>query len=364
VRGTVKYWWANQGKNWDLESSEGVVRASAICTRDTFRKTVGEVRKGDIIVHNQGSLVFAISRATRDGRWEDRLQKNYKKGWEAPTEYFFLDPPIHFDNFRRHIKVPKIKGYAFNKAAKPNQGYFFRFDRSGLAIVIRQFEGQKRIPKWLTDAIKKSDSHDLQKVIPVPTHEKNGNAKHFADITKRIPPPPIDRDLSPEEIQALLNSVRAFISSQKRRSARKSEAHKGLHDELKNFLFENPGQLRANRAIKKEYTFCSDDRCDLLLQIGDSETIVEVKVGLGPDGIQELVKGLFQLAKYEALLNAERLPNSPLSSLHLAAYEIPWQVEKLAKLFNVKCWAINRKNVEKWLAKQYLSPSGSKEGHR
>jgi hypothetical protein len=150
VEEAMNVWWCNQGHGWEEEYEAGVVRASDQVSNPTFRRTVGEVKAGDLVVHYHASHVVAFSCAEEDGRYESRLPPGYGSGWEFRTEYHVLDEPVHREVFHREIRVPSdVVGFAFNRGHGVNRGYFYRFSAEGLAVVLTKVSPGERLPEWL-----------------------------------------------------------------------------------------------------------------------------------------------------------------------------------------------------------------------
>jgi hypothetical protein len=145
----MNVWWCNQGHSWREERAEEVVRGSDRTSNATFRRTIAEVRAGDLIVHYHDSHVVAISRAKEHGRYSDALPEGYDSGWEFRTEYHDLTPGIHRDAFRHEITIPSGTGFAFNVKRDVNPGYFYRFSAEGLAVVLSHAPVTTRLPSWL-----------------------------------------------------------------------------------------------------------------------------------------------------------------------------------------------------------------------
>jgi hypothetical protein len=145
----MNVWWCNQGHSWREEYADGVVRASDVVSNPTFRRTVGEAKAGDIIVHYHASNVIAFSRAEEDGRYQANLPAGYESGWEFRTEYHVLEEPLHRDVFRHEIHVPDTVGFAWNRAGAVNRGYFYRFSLDGLAVILAHLSPDERLPQWL-----------------------------------------------------------------------------------------------------------------------------------------------------------------------------------------------------------------------
>ena len=146
---TMRVWWCNQSKCWDVESSKKLVIASGKTKRPTFRATVGEVMAGDITLHCERGWIRAVSLATTDGRYSDTLPnigpESYGFGWSFKAEYTNLEPWIRVDDVRQPIvellkTQPRENGFAFQgpsqkQPGKLLQGYFLRFSLAGLQVV-------------------------------------------------------------------------------------------------------------------------------------------------------------------------------------------------------------------------------------
>jgi len=119
-----------------------------------------------------------------------------------------------------------------------------------------------------------------------------------------------------------------------------------LHKALKEYIAKRPQEIGLSALSKPtmEYLFPSADECDVLVELMDKcYAIVEIKVG---DNKGELVKGIYQLVKYRALLVAEKGhgENVPVQ-VHLVAYQIPDDVIDFAGKFGIKCHTIQRNIV-------------------
>jgi hypothetical protein len=118
------------------------------------------------------------------------------------------------------------------------------------------------------------------------------------------------------------------------------------HRKLKDFIARSPQfiGIPALKQPEKEHLFYSDDRCDILIELfGNQSAIVEIKVRQRG----ELVKGIYQLVKYRALLEAERTHGGTLPiELHLVAYDIPQDIQEFAGKFNISSHVINESLVK------------------
>jgi hypothetical protein len=148
----LNIWWCNQTDCWASER-----KASIVCSSDqmkvlTYRKTVGDVQKGDIVVHYKSPHVVAFSRAKEDARYFNALPdvsvEDYGSGWRFKTEYFDLASPIHRDEFGVDLIPQIVKHYPIDRNGNPRQGYFFPFDRDGLKILCSCVG--ERLPTWLS----------------------------------------------------------------------------------------------------------------------------------------------------------------------------------------------------------------------
>jgi hypothetical protein len=122
--------------------------ASDLVSNPTFRKTVGEVRKGDIVVHYRKPNVYAISVALENAKYSKTLPSNYGQGWKFRTDYCFLDEPIHRSRFGEKLAKYSEKYYAINTIGWVKQGYFLPFDIRGLKLIRAQIPSRSR-PDWL-----------------------------------------------------------------------------------------------------------------------------------------------------------------------------------------------------------------------
>lgn len=141
----MQIWWCNQSRCWEDEYHDSVVRASDQMQLLTFRETVAEVKKGDIVVHYRKPYVVAISRAEEDGTYKGRLPAGYGSGWEFKTNYFLIEPPIHRGEFADALSRFSEKHYAVAKNGNVKQGYFLRFDKRGLDEVVKHTSS---LPRW------------------------------------------------------------------------------------------------------------------------------------------------------------------------------------------------------------------------
>lgn len=119
-----------------------------------------------------------------------------------------------------------------------------------------------------------------------------------------------------------------------------------LHKALKEYIAKRPQEigLSALRKPTMEYLFPSADECDVLVELTDKcYAVVEIKVG---DNKGELVKGIYQLVKYRALLVAEKGHGEVVPvQVHLVAYQIPNDVVDFASKFGIISHMIQQSKV-------------------
>ncbi|HLO14498.1 MAG TPA: hypothetical protein VK206_06705 [Anaerolineales bacterium] len=117
------------------------------------------------------------------------------------------------------------------------------------------------------------------------------------------------------------------------------------HLQLKEFVAAHPEAigLEKESAVQMEYFFVSGDRADIVFGTGpDTWAIAEIKNGLPG----ELEKGIYQIIKYRALLQAEKghrgyVQVDPV----LVAYAIPSEITRFASRFGIRCKIIRREQL-------------------
>ena len=118
------------------------------------------------------------------------------------------------------------------------------------------------------------------------------------------------------------------------------------HRILKEYVAAHPEIIGLDKenAPLIEYFFVSGDRADIVFGTGpDTWAIAEIKNG----EIPELVKGIYQLIKYRALLQAEKGHGSHLLiDTILVAYQVPAEITKFASKFGIRCKIIHREQVQ------------------
>ncbi len=148
---TAKIWWCIQTTSWEVERTDCVVCTPDNLTVLTYRRTVGEVKRDDIVVHYRLSNVIAFSRALEDARYYKQLPLvhgvDYQSGWRFETEYFDLQTPLHRTCFAKHLSNLRKRHFPIDRKGNLRQGYFFYFDHEGLKFILDQLS--EPLPVWL-----------------------------------------------------------------------------------------------------------------------------------------------------------------------------------------------------------------------
>jgi hypothetical protein len=170
----MQVWWVNQRDSFLFETWHSVVQASDQAQRLTDRSTVGEILRGDCIVHYAGAAVMGFSRAAAAATYveslgsleiEDddgtRASLYYGSGWRAPIEDFRfcgIERADFAPKLMKHVREHKgtlPRPYAWRKYGKTigraAQGYCFRFDLAGLRILAAA--ATDPLPEWLPPLI-------------------------------------------------------------------------------------------------------------------------------------------------------------------------------------------------------------------
>ena len=147
----MRSWWCNHATNWEAERSRGLVVGSDQVDNLTYRRTIDQVRRGDITVHYHKSKVVAFSRATEDGRYYERLPDLddiwYGSGWRFRVEYRDLVRPLERSEFAARLVPLRVNHYPIDSRGFPRRAYFFPFDVRGLERVLDRV--QEDITGWL-----------------------------------------------------------------------------------------------------------------------------------------------------------------------------------------------------------------------
>lgn len=150
----MRVWWCNQSDQWEVERFGGVV-CSSDSTADggnsRYRKTVGDVIAGDLVVHYRKAHVVAFSRALENGSYIDQLPllqgEDYGAGWRFRTEYFDLKRSVLGKSFGETLIPHRLKHYPIDSRGFVCQGYFFPFDLRGLTTILSFV--REELPAWL-----------------------------------------------------------------------------------------------------------------------------------------------------------------------------------------------------------------------
>jgi hypothetical protein len=150
----LNVWWCNQSSQWNVERKEGVVCSSDGSQRggnNQYRKTVGEAKRGDLVVHYRKPRVVAFSRAQANAKFFVQLPllqgEDYGSGWRFRTEYFELKNPVHRESFAERLMPFRVQHYPIDRDGYVRQGYFFPFSLEGLRVVLS--EVAEDLPVWL-----------------------------------------------------------------------------------------------------------------------------------------------------------------------------------------------------------------------
>ena len=118
-----------------------------------YHKTVGETKKGDLVVHYRKPHVVAFSRAQENGRFFEQLPllqgEDYGAGWRFHSQYFVLKNQVNRESFTERLIPLRIKHYPINSVGHIRQGYFFPFNHEGLRVVLS--EVVEDLPAWLEE---------------------------------------------------------------------------------------------------------------------------------------------------------------------------------------------------------------------
>lgn len=123
------FWWVNQGNNYRHESEGNYIFAPLIDARGVTPQhwaSVGNVKKGDVILHYANGSLRAISKVkapfVESGRPDGRTQG--EMGRLVTTQYTLLASPIALDALSSDLRVNE--GGPFNRSGGVKQGYLFK----------------------------------------------------------------------------------------------------------------------------------------------------------------------------------------------------------------------------------------------
>jgi hypothetical protein len=182
----MNFWWCNQSSDWSLERPENVVCASDLMLRLNYRRTVGEVKAGDIIVHYKKPRIVAFSRAKEDGRHHEELPLvsgiDYGSGWRFATEYHDLASGPDRSLFINDLTKFAQKDYAVNPNGTVKQGYFLQFDKAGLEAILKHVK--ESLPSWMPG---RTDVPPLSNQEEKETYQEGEECSYFANRYERDP---------------------------------------------------------------------------------------------------------------------------------------------------------------------------------
>jgi hypothetical protein len=165
--------------------------------RPKYRQTVGETRKGDIIVHYvTGRGIVATSRAKTDGQPHDGPHSNpcgYQRGWFFEAEYFHLRNPVHRDAVVAQLLALKLPDGSISSQGRVRQEYFLPFALEGLRVI--RDASTEPWPPWTEAALflvsREDLGHELREAPPAYRTSvekeigriKSESAKHDPELT-------------------------------------------------------------------------------------------------------------------------------------------------------------------------------------
>ncbi len=149
-----------------------------------YRNTVGDAKRGDLVVHYRKPYVVAFSRAQENGKFFEQLPlikgEDYGAGWRFRTEYFVLNIKdlVHRESFTERLLPPRFQHYPINSVGHVRQGYFFPFNLEGLRVVLSEvFED---LPDWLEEQrARLTGTHDILVDPPVRTLGRSSSRDRF-----------------------------------------------------------------------------------------------------------------------------------------------------------------------------------------
>lgn len=118
------------------------------------------------------------------------------------------------------------------------------------------------------------------------------------------------------------------------------------HFKLKEYVATHPEIIGLEKESTPftEYFFVSGDRADIVFGTSPNTwAIAEIKNG----NIAELVKGIYQVIKYRALLQAEKGHGIPVQvDAVLVAYQIPSEITMFAAKFGIRCKIVRQEQIQ------------------
>ena len=136
------YFYVFQNKTYYEESREGCLFCSLSPEGKTIShwESISNVSKGDLIFHDVGGSIVAISEAQTEAR--KSIRPYVIKGWEQDegrridSTYVFLKSQIEPETIKEELYQAQPEKVApFNKNGKGNEGYLFYFNEACAKLV-------------------------------------------------------------------------------------------------------------------------------------------------------------------------------------------------------------------------------------
>jgi hypothetical protein len=157
-REDVNVWWVNQGDSYEFASREGFLWAPLENSQGytVFHwELLSDVAPDDITVHYYDSAIRGISRAKDEAQLDihphDADSDQQEQGRLLEVEYFEFATPVPLDAVREDLLTLSIENAPFDKSGNLKQGYLWRFDREGLAVLREAYDGPW--PSWAEIAL-------------------------------------------------------------------------------------------------------------------------------------------------------------------------------------------------------------------
>jgi len=178
-----KIWWVNQGSTLEIEKKEGILWAPIMNKNGQSGiyhwETMGEVKKGDIILHYSNGALRYISQVTNDCILAPKPQSLVDSEWQqegrlVQTEYHPLNPSIPLDKFSSEIMRLKLTQGPIHSGGGVKQGYLFRFSIQGLKII------QSKSPEtvWPAFSLIEGDEDPMFELSQYAVEENNDDIVH------------------------------------------------------------------------------------------------------------------------------------------------------------------------------------------
>lgn len=145
-------------------------------------------------------------------------------------------------------------------------------------------------------------------------------------------------ELEPYEPKDNSSDENAIRNGKNTRHSFEGEKHKAL----KEYIYNHPEAIGIKKVAYRymEYTLLSGDRLDVFFKLKDGTQIaVEVKSEISDDA--DILRGIYQCVKYDAVLKAERcvhcakVDNYPIREILVLEGKIPAEKASVALLLNV-----------------------------